>query len=57
MSLHGLIRVELTGWVPSPEVREAAGRTVEREFARLGRRVRVVNRLELVSQQGIARPA
>ncbi len=57
MPLHGLIRVELTGWVPSAEVREAAGRAVEREFARLGRRVRVVNRLELVSQQGIARPA
>ena len=26
MPLHGLVRVELTGWVPSPEVRDAAGR-------------------------------
>jgi hypothetical protein len=56
MPLHGLVRVELTGWVPSPAVRDAAGRAVERESARLGRRIRVVNRLEVV-REGIARPA
>ena len=56
MRLHGLVRVELTGWVPSPEVRDAAARVVERESARLGRRVRVVNRLALMSP-GIVRPA
>jgi hypothetical protein len=56
MPLHGLVRVEITGWVPSPEIRDAAGRVVERESARFGRRVRIVNRLEVVPQ-GIARPA
>ena len=54
--MHGLVRVELTGWVPSPEVRDAAARVIERESARLGRRVRVVNRLALMSP-GIVRPA
>jgi hypothetical protein len=46
MPLRGPARVELTGSVSSPEVRDAAVRTVERESARLGRRVRVINRLE-----------
>jgi membrane protein implicated in regulation of membrane protease activity len=44
--LRGPARVELTGSVSSPEVRDAVVRTVERESARLGRRVRVINRLE-----------
>ena len=56
MPLRGPARVELTGWVPSRDVRDAAGRAVERESARLGRRVRVVNRLE-VRDEGMRRPA
>jgi hypothetical protein len=46
MPLRGPARVELTGSVSSPEVGDAAVRAVERESARLGRRVRVINRLE-----------
>jgi hypothetical protein len=45
---RGPARVELTGWVPSPEIRDVALRTVEREAARLGQRVRIVDRIEVV---------
>ena len=44
-------RVELTGWVPSPEVRAAAVRAVEREVAKLGRRVRIVDSLEVIDRR------
>jgi hypothetical protein len=53
---RGPARVELTGWVASREVREAAERAVERESTRLGRRVRVVNRID-ISDEAIRRPA
>jgi hypothetical protein len=54
--LRGPARVELTGRVTSADVRDAARRTVEREFARLGRRLRVVNHLDVVDE-GMRRPA
>jgi hypothetical protein len=53
--LRGLARVELTGWVRSREVRDAAVRAVEREGARLGCRLRVIVRLEVVD--AMRRPA
>jgi hypothetical protein len=53
---HGRPRVELTGWVPSPEVRDAALSAVEREARRLGRAVRIVDALEIVDR-GQRRPA
>jgi hypothetical protein len=56
LPLRGPARVELSGWVASPEARDAAGRAVERESARLGRRVRIVNRLEILDE-GMRRPA
>jgi membrane protein implicated in regulation of membrane protease activity len=54
--LRGPARVELTGWVASRDVRDAAQRAVEREAARLGQRVRIVNRLELMDE-AMRRPA
>ena len=54
--LRGPARVELTGQVPSRDVRDAARRTVERESARLGRRIRILNRLE-VQDEAARRPA
>jgi hypothetical protein len=45
---RGRPRVELTGWVPSREVRDAAVRAVEREAARLGRPVHIVDSLQVV---------
>jgi hypothetical protein len=54
--LRGPARVELTGWVPSRDVRDAAVRAVERESTRLGRRVRVVARLDVLDE-GMRRPA
>lgn len=56
LPLRGPARVELTGRVPSRDVRDAAGRAVERESARLGRRVRIFNRLE-VQDEAVRRPA
>jgi hypothetical protein len=49
---RGRPRVELTGWVPSREIRDAAVRAVEREAARLGRPVRIVDRLEIIDDGG-----
>jgi hypothetical protein len=46
--LRGPARVELTGSVASRDVRDAAERAIEREAARLGRRIRIVNRLDLM---------
>lgn len=58
MSLGGRPRVELTGWVPSVEVRDVAVRAVEREAARLGQRVQIADRLEIVGHdRGVRRPA
>ena len=48
ISLGSRPRVELTGWVPSSALRDIAVRTVEREAGRLGRRVRIIDRLEIV---------
>jgi hypothetical protein len=53
--LRGPARVELTGWVPSRDVRDAAVRAVEREGTRLGQPLRVVVRIEVVDP--IPRPA
>jgi hypothetical protein len=58
MPLRGRPRVELTGWVPSLEARDAAVRLVEREGARLGQPVRVVDRLEVAGHgRTVRRPA
>jgi hypothetical protein len=56
LPLRGPARVELTGQVPSRDVRDAAGRMVERESARLGRRIRILNRLQ-VQDEAARRPA
>jgi len=48
---HRRPRVELTGWVRTREMRDAAVRTVEREAARLGRQVRIIDSLEVVERQ------
>jgi hypothetical protein len=48
---RGRPRVELTGWVRTREMRDAAVRAVEREAARLGRPVRVVDSLEVVDRE------
>ena len=50
-SWTGRARVELTGWVPSREIRDAAVRAVEREAARLGRPVRVIDSLEIIDRE------
>jgi len=47
---HRRPRVELTGWVPSRELRDAAMRAVAREAARLGRSVRIVDSLEIIAR-------
>ncbi len=56
MPLSGPVRIELTGWVSSRDARDAAEGVVERESERLGRRVRIVNRLE-VTDAAMRRPA
>jgi hypothetical protein len=48
LPLRGPARVELTGWVGSRDMRDAAVRAVEREATRLGRPLRVVMRIEVV---------
>jgi hypothetical protein len=53
--LRGLVRVGLTGWVPSRDVHDAAIRAVEREAKRLGARIRVVDHIEVVD--AMRRPA
>ena len=55
MALRGRARVELTGWVESREIRDAAVRVVLREGQRLGQPLRVVDRVEVVDR--IRRPA
>jgi hypothetical protein len=52
---RGRARVEVTGTVPSREARDAALRAVQREAARLGWRVRVVDQLEVFDS--MRRPA
>ena len=48
---RGRARVELTGWVPSRDIRDAAVRAITREAQRLGRPVRVVDQLEIIDRQ------
>jgi len=48
---RGRPRVELTGWVHTRAMRDAAVRAVEREAARLGRTVRVVDSLEVIDRE------
>jgi hypothetical protein len=48
---RGRPRVELTGWVGSREMRDAAVRAIEREAGRLGRAVRIVDSLEIVDRR------
>jgi hypothetical protein len=51
LSLHGVARVGLTGWVLSREVRDAAVLAVEREARRLGLPIRVVDHIEVVEAE------
>ena len=44
-------RVELTGWVRSREMRDAAVLVVEREARKLGRSVRIIDSLEVIDRQ------
>lgn len=53
--LRGVARVELTGWVASREMRDAAVRAVTGAGRRLGQPVRVIDRVEVVD--AIRRPA
>lgn len=48
---RGRPRVELTGWVRTNEMRQAAIRVVERESAKLGRPVRVIDSLEVLDRE------
>ena len=48
---RGRPRVELTGWVPSAEIRDTARRAIEREAAHLGRPVRIVDSLEILDRR------
>jgi hypothetical protein len=58
LPLRGPALIELTGWVPSPEVGTVAVRAVEREAARLGQQIRIVDRLEVLGADGaMRRPA
>jgi hypothetical protein len=52
---HGRPRVELAGWTPSREMRDAAVRAIEREAGRLGRSVRVIDHLEILDRDRTAR--
>ncbi|PYM27395.1 MAG: hypothetical protein DMD78_02230 [Candidatus Rokuibacteriota bacterium] len=53
---RGRPRVELTGWAPSPEMRDAAVRAIAREASRLGRPVRMIDHLEILDRSA-RRPA
>ena len=55
LPLRGRLRVELTGWVGSREMRDLAVRAVTREGQRLGQSVRVIDRVEVIDR--IRRPA
>ena len=44
-------RVELTGWVRSREIGDAAVRAVEREARKLGRSVRIVDELQVIEHE------
>lgn len=57
---RGPARVELTGWVTSPEQRDMALRLVEHEAAQTGHPVEIVDRLSVVPAGGgdtLRRPA
>jgi predicted component of type VI protein secretion system len=51
LPMRGAARIELTGWVSSAETREAVTRAVQREAARLGQPVRVVDRLQVTMRR------
>jgi hypothetical protein len=58
LPVTGRPRVELTGWVSSTAARDAAVQVVQHEAERLGRPVRVVDRLTIVGGDGpVRRPA
>ena len=48
---HQRPRVELLGWVESREMRDVAVRAVEREAGKLGRRVRIVDSLDITERR------
>jgi len=48
---RGRPRVELTGWVPSQEIRDAVVRAIEREASKLGRPVRIVDSLDVLDRR------
>ena len=48
---RGRPRVELTGWVPSREIRDAAVRAIEREATKLGRPMHIVDSLEVLDRR------
>ena len=48
---RGRPRVELTGWVPSREIRDAAVRAIEREATKLGRSVRIIDSIEVLDRR------
>ena len=55
LTLRGRVRVALTGWASSLEVRDAAVRAVEREARRLGTEIRIVDQVEVAD--AVRRPA
>jgi len=55
MTLRGRVRIALTGWASSLEVRDAAIKAVEREARRLGAGIRIVDQIEV--QDAVRRPA
>jgi hypothetical protein len=55
LTLRGRVRIALTGWVPSPDVRDAAVKAVEREARRLGAQIRIVDHIEVAD--AVRRPA
>jgi hypothetical protein len=55
LPMAGRARIELTGWVRSRAARDAAVRAIEAHATRLGRRVRVVDHLEILGDEEAAR--
>jgi hypothetical protein len=55
LTIRGRVRIALTGWVPSPDVRDAAVKAVEREARRLGAKIRIVDHIEVAD--AVRRPA
>ena len=55
LTLRGRVRIALTGWASSLEVRDAAVSVVEREARRLGAGFRIVDQIEVAD--AVRRPA